>query len=219
MSYHLPSRPARKRRVLAGLDLGKRGTPTALVVLVERGPEFRFDWVSYQWVAGEPEGLVWVTYVGWFALGVDYSELAGRIWAVCAKAGVQELWVDGTGVGAAVVEMLAQHASRGGVGLRPVTMTGGLAVNGDCVPRRELFARLAVEMERGRLRPAAGLAGWVRLREELRTIDVDGRRRGGRDDAAVALALACWGMVSPSADLRGGRSPVGYSGERPGVLF
>ena len=215
MSYHLPTQPARPRRVKAGLDLGKRGTPTALVVLVWRGPEWRFDWVTYQWVAGAGDGETWLTYCRWFALGVDYEPLVERVWSVCRAAGVEELWVDGTGVDVAVVEMLARHESRGGCGLRAVTMTGGRESHGECVPRRELFARLAVEWEMGRLRGAAGLPGWSRLREELRTIDVDGRRRGGRDDAAVAFALAVWGMVCPGPV----REPAGYAGERQGVLF
>jgi hypothetical protein len=116
-------------------------------------------------------------------------------------AGQVTVIVDGTGVGAPVVELLR----RGGLGCRviPVVITGGDTESNDGVrfrvPKRDLMRGLQVAFQRRRLALAQGLGVLPELREELRSMRVrvsrDGfERYSGRrhDDLVFALALAWW---------------------------
>ena len=73
-------------------------------------------------------------------------------------------------------------------------ITSGRLASGTSVPRNELLTRLAVEWQEGRVRVAAGLSRWPELRKELLALDGNGRKRHGRDDLALGLALAVWGF-------------------------
>ncbi len=44
-----------------------------------------------------------------------------------------------------------------------------------------------------------GLSGWPELRKELLALDGEGRKKKGRDDLALGLALAVWGLTGMGA--------------------
>ena len=83
--------------------------------------------------------------------------------------------------------------------LKPVTITSGQTINQTSVPRRELMTRLAVEWQEGRVKVAEGLSRWPELRKELLGLDGQGRKKNGRDDLALGLALAVWGLTGVGA--------------------
>jgi hypothetical protein len=103
-----------------------------------------------------------------------------------------------------VVELLRQSRPEGlKCGLRGVVLTGGREASGDHVPRWVLVQKLAVDWECGRVKVAAGLAGWEMLRRELLGLDAAGRKRREADDRVIAVALASWALTG-----------VGVAGER-----
>ena len=105
-----------------------------------------------------------------------------------------------TGVGVAVEEMVQQRKPPGlKCMLKPVTITSGQTVSQTSVPRRELMTRLAVEWQEGRVKVAKGLSRWPELRKELLGLDGQGRKKNGRDDLALGLALAVWGLTGVGA--------------------
>jgi hypothetical protein len=141
----------------------------------------------------------------------QHRELAGN----CALA------VDGTGVGAPVVDML--RAARLGCDIAAVTTTSGdrQRQTGSVwnVPKRDLMAVVQVLLEREELRLARGLRELGALMRELTDVrssaGIGGRVRlgadgcGEHDDLVIALALACW---------RAKRGQIGFgAGRLPGI--
>ena len=121
--------------------------------------------------------------------------------------------MDGTGVGVAVEEMVRQRRPAGlRCFLKPVMITSGREAHRASVPRKELLTRLAVEWQEGRVKLAAGLSKWPELRKELLALDGNGRKRHGRDDLALGLALAIWGFKGAGGG--GGRAGGGAFGLR-----
>ena len=200
-------------RVLLGVDLGKRQTPTTIVVLQQHVEPERsrkvWDPVHFRWKCGSLGNTMVVTCAESVTLGTSYDTVARRIWEVAARARATEIWMDGTGVGVAVEEMLRQRRPPGlHCTLRPITITGPGSGRSTSVARHELLSRLAVECERGRVRIAEGLPHWEALRQELLALDANGRKRHGRDDLALSLALAVWGFTgagTPVGERRDGR--------------
>jgi hypothetical protein len=117
-------------------------------------------------------------------------------------AGQCALVVDGTGVGAPVVDMLRAAGLR--CEITAVTITGGeresrrlsLSVG---VPKRDLIAGVQLALEKGELRIARRMKEMGSLVRELVAMKIgsggggvgheDGREH---DDLVIALALACW---------------------------
>lgn len=183
-----------------GLDLGQRQDHSA-VAIVER-PDLR-----HAWLATRRDNLL-VRRVERLVLGTPYPRVVERVREiVCgvALAGQCALVVDGTGVGAPVVDMLR----RAGLGceVTAVTITGGeresrsgTAWN---VPKRDLIAGVQLGLEKGELRIARHMKDVGALVRELVDVRITaglglGRVRigadgsGQHDDLVIALALACW---------------------------
>jgi hypothetical protein len=189
-----------------GLDLGQRHDPAAIAVAEKTTNHIR------------------VRHLERIALGTPYPGVVERVREIvwnpqlvrnCALA------LDGTGVGAPVVDML--RAARLGCDIAAVTITGGERQRQKgsvwSVPKRDLIAGVQLLLERGELKLAKGLRELGPLMRELTdvraTAGVGGRVRlgadgcGEHDDLVIALALACW---------RAKRGQVGFGpGRLPGI--
>lgn len=188
-----------------GLDLGQRHDPTAIAIVEKldliRGLRLR--------------------HLERIPLGTPYPGVVARVRAICRnqelRSGRCALAVDGTGVGAPVVDML--RAAGLGCDISAVTITSGehQHQNGAwwSVPKQDLLAVVQVLLERNELKMARGLnelAPLVRELTDMRSMrSANGRVRlgadgcGEHDDLAIALALACW---------RARRGQIGFVGQR-----
>jgi hypothetical protein len=182
-----------------GLDLGQRRDHSAIAVVerVERlkpnGPSV-FDRLLVRHLERVPLGTPYTAVVARIREIVQHPRLRGQ----CA------LVVDGTGVGAPVVDGL--RAAKLGCELCAVTITGGDHEHGRdgawSVPKRDLIAGVQVLLERGELRIAKALIEAGSLVRELLdmriTMAANGRVRlgadgfGEHDDLVIAVALSCW---------------------------
>ena len=188
------------RRVMLGVDLGKRQTPTTIVVVERQNGDRVWDNLQRCWMSSVRSEAAVVRWLESIPLGTSYDRVARRIWMVAEQSGAAEIWMDGTGVGVAVEEMIAQRKPTGiRCILRSVMITGGQQAHSTSVPRKELLTRLAVEWQQGRVKVAAGLSNWPELRKELLALDGHGQKRHGRDDLALGLALAVWGLKGSGA--------------------
>ncbi|MGA2713102.1 MAG: hypothetical protein ABSG41_08330 [Bryobacteraceae bacterium] len=200
-----------------GLDLGQRRDPSAIAV-VERMDLAR----AY---SGSVFHSLRVRHLERVPLGTPYPGVVARVREItrnCLFAGGRcALAVDGTGVGAPVVDML--RAARLGCDISPVTITAGDQQhrNGTAwsVPKRDLIAVVQVLLERNELKLARGLrelGALVRELTDMRSIQRPGGRVrlgadgcGEHDDLVIALALACW---------RARRGQIGFVMQRlPGI--
>ena len=206
VTMHRPPVPVVRRRLVLGVDLGKMQTPATIVAVEVCDGEWVWDHVRHGWTPGLAGEVAVIRFLESIPLGTSYDHVARRMWHVAERAGAGEIWMDATGVGVAVVEMVQQRRPAGlRCRLRPVAITSGREAHDECVPRRELLSRLAVEWQEGRVKVADGLRGWTQLRKELLALDGNGRKTKGRDDLAMGLALAVWGVagVGPVRGERG----------------
>ncbi len=174
-----------------GLDLGQKRDHAAIAV-VEKEPG---------------EELLRVRHLERIALGTSYPRVVARVRDLVTDeklAGQCALAVDGTGVGAPVVDLLRD--ARLGCELAPVTISGGeresLVGGMFSVPKRDLIAGVQVLLEQGEMKIARDLREAGALTRELMdvrmTMSGGGRVRlgadgaGEHDDLVIALALACW---------------------------
>ena len=183
-----------------GLDLGQRQDHSA-VAIVEK-PDARLVWMAGQ-------KTLMVRRVERMALGTPYPRVVARVreivQGVTQIAGECTLVVDGTGVGAPVVELLRSAGL--GCGVTAVTITGGEKESGSGaawnVPKRDLIAGVQLALEKGDLRIARHMKDAGALVRELINVRVTaglgtGKVRigangsGQHDDLVIALALACW---------------------------
>ena len=174
-----------------GLDLGQKRDHAAIAV-VEKEPG---------------EELVRVRHLERMALGTSYPQVVARVQALVMDekiAGQCALAVDGTGVGAPVVDLLKQ--ARLGCELVAVTISAGEResfIGGMwSVPKRDLIAGVQVLLEQGEMKIARDLRDSGALVRELMDVKMtmsgaghvrlgaDGS--GEHDDLVIALALACW---------------------------
>jgi hypothetical protein len=184
-----------------GLDLGQRQDHSAIAV-VER-PDLRLPWMTRR-----PSTLL-VRRVERMALGTPYPRVVARVREIVHGIGECTLVVDGTGVGAPVVELL--RSARLGCGVTAVTITGGEKESGSgaawSVPKRDLIGGVQLALENGDLRIARHMKEAGALVRELVDVRAVDRVRGGlrtgkvrigadgsgqHDDLVIALALACW---------------------------
>jgi len=186
-----------------GLDLGQRRDYSAIAV-VERN-EVRRAFLNPRF-----EALL-VRHVERVPLGTPYPGVVARVREMVRHpelAGQCSLAVDGTGVGAPVVEML--RAAQLGCEMTAVTITGGerqhhyYSAGGAAwsVPKQDLIAGVQVLLERGELRIAKRMKEAGALVKELVDVRLSqgdkGRVKvgadgcGEHDDLVIALALACW---------------------------
>ena len=178
---------------LVGLDLGQSQDYTALCVAE------RVDVPT-----GKPH--YHLRHLERFRLGTSYPAVVERVGEMLAGPplwGCSQLVVDGTGVGAPVVDMFRQK------GLVPIaiTITGGDTVTGDGgnyrVPKRYLVSTMQVLLQAGLLKEAEELPDATVLVRELLNFRVKidpltahdsygAWREGQHDDLVLATAVACW---------------------------
>ena len=95
----------RIRRVVLGVDLGKRQTPATIIAVETEIAAPFWDPVRLCWNQGPGQTSV-VRWVEAVPLGTSYDVVARRIWQIAEESGASEVWMDGTGVGVAVEEMV-----------------------------------------------------------------------------------------------------------------
>lgn len=112
-----------------------------------------------------------------------------------------EIYVDSTGVGGAVRDML--HAARLGVHTFGVIITGGervtISYGSYHVPRHDLLANLRVLLEQRTLEVAVRNDAAAAFRTEL----LRWGRRSAHDDLVFAVALGCWKAGGQTFHLHG----------------
>jgi hypothetical protein len=185
------------RTVFIGLDLGQRGSHTAIVALdrVDEAPDYtdmlRGMGMKRRFVVRAAERV---------ALGMPYPAVVNRVKAIVGQLLVRGsciLVVDGTGVGVPVVDLMREV----GMGCRviPIVITSGQHATAGSVPRAELVTKMQVMAQRGELEIAGGCGYLEELKRELLHLQLMGAGGSGRgcgaresDDLALALALACW---------------------------
>src|SRR6516164_9218464 len=189
-------------RHFVGLDLGQPHEFTALAVL-ERPLASAEDLL-----AGCRPAYA-LRHLRRFPLGTPYPAVMQAVVSLLGSARLSDptLVVDQTGVGHAVVGMLAE-ALRGRVACLffPMTLTAGHAVTGGedgvlHVPKKELVGTLQVLLQTRRLRVARTLPDAAELVQELENFraKVTAARqetleswREGRHDLILAVAVAAW---------------------------
>jgi hypothetical protein len=171
-----------------GLDLGQRRDHTAVAIVERR------EFLLVRHLERMPLGTPYPSVVARVREMVQDEKVSGQ----CAVA------VDGTGVGAPVVDLL--RGAGLGCELSAVTITGGEreSQNGGVwsVPKRDLIAGVQILLEQGELRIARDLRDAGALIRELMNVRItmggNGWVRlgaegfGEHDDLVIALALACW---------------------------
>ena len=188
-----------------GLDLGQAADYTAIAVV---------EWT--------PDALK-VRHLQRFQLGTAYPAIVDDVAALMSRLPeYPELAVDATGVGRPVVDLLRVRGLR----LEAVTITGGDTATHDGmdwrVPKRDLVGGVAVALQTGRLKIAAGLSDAATLTRELLNfkVSIDPKtahdsysswRESIHDDLVLAVALAVW-----SAERVGGSDviPDAFAGVR-----
>jgi hypothetical protein len=200
-----------------GLDLGQSADYTALAVVqvVKKRSEEQLAKIS---------SSLHLRHLERYPLRTPYTEIADGVAALMrseqlnvnefdpsrrrtAKART-DLFVDKTGVGAGVVDLLRAKGLR----FTAITIHGGEKVHKENgaynVPKKDLVAALEVPFDTGTLKVAEGLELWPTLKEELLNfrrkqnqktahISFEHWREGDHDDLVLACALACWGAMSP----------------------
>ena len=212
------SRPALRHFV--GLDLGLPHEFTALAVL-ER------PLVSAEDVLVRRKPAYALRHLQRFPLGTPYPAVVQGVLALLRDALLSDptLGVDQTGVGRAVVDMLAD-ALRGQVSCLffPMTLTAGHAVTGGeagslHVPKKELIGTLQLLLQTRRLQVARSLTDAAVLMKELENYRIkvttarnetfESWREGPHDDLVLAVAMAAWlGEQALTAPGEGPDEPV-----------
>jgi hypothetical protein len=177
-----------------GLDLGQAKDFTALAILEQHG---QFD-----------DAICHARHLQRYQLGTPYPAIVADVGQILQREPLCNhnltLAIDGTGVGAAVVDMFLQADLR--ANLHPITITGGDQVTRDGlayrVPKRDLVGVVQVCLQTSRLKIASALPEAATLTAELQNFQVKisesahdsyGSWRGGtHDDLVLALALALW---------------------------
>jgi hypothetical protein len=200
-----------------GLDLGQSSDYTALAIVQ-----------GVKEVSEEKPGKPWksslhLRHLERYPLRTPYTQIADGVAALMRSEQLNrdeydvsrgrtaktrsELFVDNTGVGAGVTDLLKAK----GLHFTAITIHGGEKVHRENgaynVPKKDLVAALEVPFDTGTLKVAEGLPLWPTLKEELlnfrrkqnRTtahVSYEHWREGDHDDLVLACALACWGASS-----------------------
>lgn len=223
-----------------GLDLGKVRDHSALAALRFKAWEDHRR-VPYPVIAGSQFEL---QYCERLSLGTTYEAVIARVLKVCTvltKTAPVYLVIDSTGVGAPVVEavqsrlraahtpfsMSAQGWMMGNnpVMVRPLVITGGEKATYEGVvskvPKKDLVARLALELEAGHISMAKELPLLEELLRELsafKSVMKSAQRAameatdGEHDDLVLALAMAVWWIRDRGVTYGGRNFPLGVQG-------
>lgn len=202
-----PPSPSPVRYTL-GLDLGKMSDFTALAIAEERQEAPPAPGKAPRWAEQPAYALPWLQR---WPLRTPYQaiaeDVAGRVATLAARPGAEvRLFVDGTGVGTAVTEILARQPALAAGRMETVVITAGREVTrvagGWHVAKGELIGVAQVALQQGRLSVAPQLPEARTLRDELATFEVTmteaanatfRHRDGQHDDLVLATALALWG--------------------------
>jgi len=206
-----------------GVDLGQKQDHTAIAIVEREDTRLANQMRAYRAQAALPARLL-VRRVERVALGTPYPRVVEAIREmVCGPplAGRCAVVVDGTGVGAPVVDML--RAAGLGCEITAVTITGGERESGRgtawvSVPKRDLIAGVQLALEKSELRISKRMKDVGALVRELVDVRITAGRRmgsmrigadgsGEHDDLAIALALACWRARRRENGYGGGRLP------------
>ena len=203
-------------RYILGLDLGKISDHTALAICEERPESVKEDGpravLIPRWSDDPDYAVPWLER---WPLQTAYHHIAAAIENLVAELVARpraevRLFVDATGVGGAVIEMLAAQPAIKTLGLDAVTITAGHETTSGRegghrtwhVPKKELVGAAQVALQRGKLKVAAGLPEAATLTAELRTFEARiteaahmqfSHREGAHDDLVLAVALGLWG--------------------------
>ena len=186
-----------------GLDLGQRRDHTAIAV-VNKIEDHR-PWGEVNFICLE------VCYAERVPLGTPYPAVVDRVRQIVRTQPLRDncvLAVDATGVGAPVVDMMRKAGL--GCPLAPIVITGGDKASqiGDTyhVPKIDLWAGLAVMLERNELRISTKFPSSGALARELAALSAasGAAKSGHRDDLAIALALAVWRARNHGYGVTGG---------------
>jgi len=201
-------------RYTVGVDLGKLADYSALAIAEERpkrviehfskfsiapvwsdDPDYTVPWLQ-RWPLGTP----------YFTIATDVAKLVANL--VARPDTEVQLYLDGTGVGTAVVEIFRADET---IKLRQtrfsaVTITAGHEATGGAggwhVPKKDLVGAAQVPLQRGKLKVAEALPEAQILTAELRNFEVNitlnanavySHRDGEHDGLVLAVALALWG--------------------------
>ncbi len=201
--------------VSVGVDLGQKMDPTALVVMEaqRRGWEWRYApddaagvlGKARRWRTGGEVHYV-ARMVQRLPLGTTYPEVARRLAEMDCRLRAMGhypiFWVDATGVGKPVVDLLRAR----GVSLRAVYLTGSDQVtegpDGEVrLGKALLVSRLQVLLQSEQIHlpvtPEAAVLVQELMNYEIRVNESANAqfgafKVGSHDDLATALGLACW---------------------------
>lgn len=180
-------------RYFIGLDLGQKKDYTALAILERHGEG--------------AQAVFNVRHLHRYELGTSYPTIVANMSTLLARPELGKrpmLAIDGTGCGAAVVDMFKQ--AKLGATLWPVLITGGDAESQEGgvyrVPKRDLVGLVQVGLQASRLNIVPTLTDAPALKTELENFQVKinehahdsygAWREGAHDDLVLAVALALW---------------------------
>lgn len=192
-------------RFFVGLDLGQSSDFTALVALDRIGQ------APYSYL---------LRYIKRFPLKTSYPDILTGVSTIVKTPplpGNTALVIDGTGVGAPMVDLFAEANLP--VELYGVNITGGNEAleyedHKFRVPKRDLATVVKILLDGGRLKIRQELPERGLLEKELQTFRVkintktahdsyEAWREGDHDDLVLALALACWLGERPKPEMFG----------------
>jgi hypothetical protein len=201
-------------RYTIGVDLGKHADYTALAIAEERPERVEENWrrVSVALIWGEDPDFT-IPWLQRWPLGTPYFTIATEVGKLVATLDARpqtevQLYLDGTGVGTAVVEIFRANPAIKLLQTRfsTVTITAGHEATGGAgdwhVPKKDLVGAAQVPLQRGKLKVAESLPEAQVLTAELRNFEVNitlnanavySHRDGEHDDLVLAVALALWG--------------------------
>ena len=191
--------------ITVGVDIGQKRDPTAVVVAEVSEERPSVDPLHF-WEEKPPKTVYTVRFLERLPLGLSYPKMVDRITEIAQRLHSKDpkanvwLYVDCTGVGAPVVDLLRQRIA---VPITAVTLAAGekLTVRGQeaRLGKAFLVSRLQVLLQNGQIRlPKTSEA--EALADELMNfeikVDQDGADRygafkvGAHDDLVIALGLA-----------------------------
>ena len=188
-----------KRWVWIGVDLGQRRDYSAIAVVERFWEQSTFN----DFLRSGLDGQWWfrVRMLERIRRMTPYPEVVRRVREISDMPMIamgRTVVVDGTGVGAPVVDLLR----RGGWGCQivPVLITGGgrasMGLRGgyESVSRSELLTGMQVLVQQGRLKVASRSREAEVLRKEMLEVRLNSSDSGGagHDDMVIAVALALW---------------------------
>lgn len=203
-----------------GLDLGQAADYSALAMLeVPIWNAIAGDWTSYtalphevkadysweHWQDHAPtKPPLFLRTLHRYPLRTPYPAIVGDVIRRLGGPDVYRrdavLVVDGTGVGAAVVDMF-RHG-RVPCFMDDIIITGGTKAKGSHVPKRDLIGAVQVLLQSDRLKVAGRSEHTETWKKEMQSYRIrvtdagndtyDARRDSDHDDLVLAVALACW---------------------------